>query len=1047
MYILFYRNFRLLILAIVLIIVWGLSSYQSLPRLEDPELTSRVAVVKTFFPGASAERVEALVTEKIEKELSAIEEIETYESTSRAGVSIITVELLERVNRERVDGVWSRVRDKLRDAQVKLPSGATDPELAESEVRAYALLAALTWEQDDPPNYAILYRRAKSLEDELRAIAGTEDVEIFGAPDEEIAVEVSSADLAALGITAQQLSQQIQQSDSKAAAGQLRANHDLLIEVKGELDSLERIRQIPIRCNACGTDAEGQFIHLSNIAQVKKGIVEPASNLALIGDRPAVVVGAYVESDYRLDRWAKVAHKTLDQFRQQLPSGMKLQVLLDQNTYVTARLNNLILNLLFGAVLLFAVTIFMMGFQSALVVQAALPLSVLIVFGCMGLIGIPLHQMSVTGLIVSLGILIDNAIIVVDEVQNRLKQGLPPATAVAESVRYLTAPLIAATLTTVISFLPIPLLPGSVGEFVGTIGLNVILAVSASLFVALTITPVLAARLHRYWTARRIRRSGLRSTPIWWQDGFSHPLLTHFYRRTLDWTYARPMWGIVLSLILPLAGFGLATTLELQFFPPADRDQMRVEVELPASASLQQTQSLVQQVQEKLLQHAEVVDVNWFIGESAPQIYYNQPVGREGESNFANAIVQLQEVAPNSLLQQLQALMDEAFPAARVLVRQFEQGPPFDAPIELRIYGSDLNRLQELGEQTRTLLAQTAKVTHTRARLNEVQPQLGLRVDEEAARSLGLSHASIAQQLDTTLEGIQGGSVLESTEDLPVRVRLSNSVRGDLDQIRSLDLLTPSREAPNSLNSTPLLGLGEVQLEPKPSAITRRNGQRVNTVQGFIAVGTLPATVLPEFQQRLTEQLKLPSGYSFEFGGEVEERSSAVGNLFGSVGVLIVAMIATLVLSLGSFKLASLIGAIAVCSVGLGALSIGLFGYPFGFNPIIGTVGLIGVAVNDSITVLTALKEDPAASRGDRKAVRQVVIHATRHVLTTTLTTMIGFVPLIAGGGGFWPPLAVPIAGGVAGATLLALYFIPSAYLLLVRWQSKTTSTGMINLS
>ncbi|MDJ0734265.1 MAG: efflux RND transporter permease subunit [Nostocaceae cyanobacterium] len=1029
---LLYKNFRLLILTIFLIIVWGVTSYLSLPRLEDPELVSRVGLVTTFYPGATAERVEALVTEKIENKIAEIEEIKTYESTSRNGTSIISIELLDRMKSTEVDGVWSRVRDRLREVKPELPPEATEPDLEKVQVRAYALIAALSWEQDDSLNLAILQRKAKLLQDELRTIGGTEKVEIFGAPDEEVRVTVNTADLAALGLTATDVSRQIQQSDSKSSAGQLRSNNnDLLIEVKGELDSLKRLRQIPIRCNTCGS-TDSQFKRLGDLARIEKGIVEPPNELAFASGHPAVTVAVFVESQQRIDIWAKQAHQKLEKFRQDLPSSMKLKVLLEQNQYVTARLNNLIFSLLLGAVLLFAVTLLMMGWELSLAMQIVLPLTVLIVVGCMNFLGVPLHQMSVTGLIVALGIMIDNAIIVTDEVHNRLKAGLKPVAAIQASVKYLIPPLTAASFTTILSFLPIVLLPGNTGEFVGTIGLNVILAVAASLVVALTITPVITVKILKYYHRRRQLKQS-RSIPKWWQEGFSSPKLTQIYSLSLKWTFAKPVMGILLCLSIPLSGFILgATQLELQFFPTADRNQLQVQLELPSSASLEQTQSIVQQIRERFIAHPEITDVHWYVGRSAPNFYYNLINNRQNQANYANALVQMKGIASDDLVKQLQSEVDVEFPQAQVLVRPLEQGPPVDAPIEMRIYGNDIQRLQELGEKARTLLVNVNHVTHTRASLNEVLPQLEFRVDEEQARLAGLDNTKIAQQLNTTLEGITGGSILESTEELPVRVRLSNADRGNLQRITTLDLQTATSNS-QSLNSTPLSALGEVKLAPKLAAITRYNGLRVNTVQGFITAGNLPATILTEFQKQLNSNLQLPPGYSFEFGGEDENRSDAVGNLFSSIALIAVSMFAILVLSLGSFRLASLIVVIAILSAGLGLFSVWLFGYPYGFNPIIGTVGLIGVAVNDSITVLSALNSNPAARTGNKKAVREIVIHSTRHVLTTTLTTMFGFLPLILAGGGFWPPLAVVIAGGVGGATMLSLYFIPSVYILITR--------------
>ena len=887
------------------------------------------------------------------------------------------------------------------------------------------MIAGLTWQQDDRPNYGILRRQAEIFKERLERISGTEEVEILGDPQEEIVVEINPQTLASYDLTARELSQQIAQTDTKISAGQLRSqDNNLLIEVAGELDSLARIRQIPINFGS-----SGQFVPLQNIATIHKGITEPANELALINGYPAVAIAVHVQSGQRLDSWAKVAHQKIGEFQSELPSNIGLPIIFDQSNYVEARLNSLLINLLLGGMLVFSATVLMMGWRSALIVGSALPLSVLMVFGWMNWLDIPLHQMSITGLIVALGILIDNAIVMVDEMQNQLRQGLKAKAAIIKSIKTLAIPLLSSTLTTVIAFLPIALLPGSTGEFVGTIAMTVIIAVSCSLFISLTIIPTLTTRLHRY------DRVSIANPARWLQTGVDYPVLTRLYRRTVKWSIAQPVWAILLALLLPAIGFIQAGSLEQQFFPAADRDQLQIEFELSSSASLAQTQTLTKQIRQEIIKDPEVTDVHWLLGTNIPPFYYNLTGGKEQQANYAQALVQLNKLASTSLTQKLQTELDRAFPSARIIVRQLEQGPPFAAPIEMRISGSNLETLQSLGEAVRQTLVQIPEVTHTRASLAEIQPQIQLQLDEEQARLAGLDRTSIAQQLDTTLEGVVGGSILEATEELPVRVRWRNSDRADLSQISTLNLLATSSSLNgnqnNSLTTVPLSSLGTVQIKPELAQITHYNGQRVNTVQGFLEAGVLPAEILTQFQAQLAQNnFDLPPGYAFEFGGEEEERSDAIGGLVSTVGVLLVIMVAILVLSLGSFKRAGMIGIVAIASGGLGIFSIWLFGYPFGFNPIIGTVGLIGVAVNDSIVVLSAIANHPIAKTGNPKAVQKVVLHSTRHVLTTTLTTAIGFVPLLLSGGEFWPPLAVAIAGGVIGATLLALYFIPSAYCL-----------------
>ena len=1022
---LLYDNRRLLVLSISLILVAGLSSYALLPRMEDPVLTQRAAIINTVYPGASAERVEALVTEKLEEELREIEEIKVLRSASSSGVSTITIELKDNVYA--VDEVWSRVRDKIDDAQPLLPAATSDPDFELLKVTAYASIVALVWDLPGEPNYAILRRQAESLEDRLRAISGTRDVDIYGDPQEEIVVEIEQDELASLGLTVSEVARQLQASDAKVSAGLLRSElGNFILEVDAELQTLERIRRLPI---AVDREDNGQFVALGDIARVAKDIVRPQSNLALVDGQPAIALGTLVKSEKRIDHWTENLNTTLASFAAELPAGVRLKTLFEQNQYVETRLTTLLRNLLLGASAVVGVVWFMMGWRSAIVVGAALPLASLMVLAGMHGLGLPMHQMSITGLIIALGLLIDNAIVMVDEVRERIAAGSARREAVGQSVRHLAVPLFGSTVTTALSFAPIALMPGPAGEFVGSIAVSVILAVSSSLLLAMTVTPALIALLDRRGHDDREPSGGKRH---WWTDGFSNAALTERYRSTLDWVFHRPMVGIGIGMVLPIAGFVAATTLTEQFFPPADRDQFQIELTLPAQASIGYTTEVAQAARAKLLAHSEVTDVAWFVGESAPPFYYNMLANRTGASQYAQALVQVTSAdGVWDLIREVQAELTAAFPAAQFLVRQLEQGPPFEAPIELRLYGPDLAVLRKLGEEIRGVFANTPEVVHSSASLSEALPKLAIQIDEEQARLAGLDHTAVARQLDAALEGAIGGSVLEATEELPVRVRVSNPRRGRLSEIAAIDLLPAA--SPNGRELVPLSALADLTLQPEVSVIPHFNTLRMNEVQAYITAGVLPSAVLADFQAGLAaSDFELPSGYRYEFGGEASKRDDAIGSLMSSVGVLLVLMVATLVLSFSSFRMAGLIGAVAVLSIGLSLGALALFGFPFGFMGIVGTMGLIGVAINDSIVVLAALREDPLAREGEPAAVRDVVVRSTRHVLSTTLTTIAGFLPLILGGGGFWPPLATSIAGGVSGATILALYFIPSGYVLVM---------------
>ncbi|MBN73401.1 MAG: acriflavine resistance protein B [Gimesia sp.] len=1017
---LFYRNRRLLILLMALIAVAGLSSFYILPRMEDPVLTKRSALVQTRFPGADATRVESLVSEKIEEELREIDEIKELRSISRSGMSTITIELRDDVYE--VDEVWSRIRDKIDDARVEFPSGAKEPDFEEMDVKAYALIVALVWDNPNPVNYAVLRRSAKQLEDRLRAVSGTEDIDTFGDPDEEILVEIQPDRVATLGLSVEQIARQVEASDAKLTAGLLRGQKsDLLIDVDSELDSLARIARTPVQFGS-----EGHSVQLGDIATIHKGVVQPLSSLVVADGKPAVTLGMFVRDSMRIDHWSQEAKNVIREFEQSLADDVQVQMLFDQNRYVEARLSGLIWNLLFGGLAVIVVIVFMMGWRNALVIGTALPLSAFMVLAGLRMLDIPIHQMSVTGLIIALGLLIDNAIVVVDEVRTKLHARMAPEDAVISTVRHLAVPLLGSTLTTALAFAPIALMPGPAGEFVGSIAISVILAICSSFFLAMTVIPAIAAL---FADPEEDPETG-----HWWQVGFSHAGLRNAYSKSLDFLFSKPLLGVGLGCILPVSGFIVAGSLPEQFFPPADRDQINIELELSAHASLAETRETIAAIREVVLEHPQVRGIEWFLGESAPQFYYNIIAKRENSSNFAQALVQLNSAhGGQELIHELQQELDRKVPHSRVLVRQLEQGPPFDAPIEVRLFGPDLHQLSQSGDELRTILSQTPDVLHHKAELADPLPKLTLKIDEEQARLAGLDHAEVSRQLNAALEGALGGSILEETEELPVRIRVPHDRRGSLDNIASLQLISSKKTPDGQAQYVPLTAIADVRMSSEIAAISHFNGERMNEVQAYIKAGVLPAKVLADFQKRLQQAgYELPPGYRLEWGGEASKRDDAVGNLMANVGVLMVLMVATLVLSFSSFRVAGLVGAVGILSIGLGLGMLWLFGFPFGFMAIVGSMGLAGVAINDAIVVLAELRANPRASKGDRVVVRDVVLRSTRHVVATSLTTVAGFIPLVLAGGGFWPPLAITIAGGVGGATLLALYFIPSAYILVM---------------
>ncbi|TWT91351.1 efflux RND transporter permease subunit [Neorhodopirellula pilleata] len=1012
----FFHDSRLLSLIILLILVAGLSSLAVLPRMEDPVLARRVALINTRMPGADAKRVETLVTEKIENRLRDIEEIKELRSVSRIGISSVSVELRDDVTQ--TDTVWSRVRSRLDDALADLPPDAIRPEFEELEVRAYAMIVGLKWTgwggQDDP-DIRVLRRLAIVLQDELQNLPGTDSIDRFGDPGEEIEVQVDPARSAAMGITPGDIAERLASYDAKATAGVMRDGiSQTLLKVGNQLDAIDQIESVPV------SSFEGRDVRLGEIAEITIGVPNPPATAANLNGDEAVVLGAMVRPAYRIDRWTQAAEALIAEFESTLPVGIEIDFVLKQSEYVQARLKSLLSNLFLGALAVAGVIWLLMGFRSALIVTLTLPLASLMVLFALRVVGIPIHQMSITGLIIALGLLIDNAIVTVDEVKGRLRNGATPANAMSGSVSHLAIPLLGSTLTTALAFAPIALMPGPAGEFVGAIAISVIFAIFSSLFLAMTVIPTIAAKvLAKPSREEKTTFSGIRLRRFAFAfEGLVRHCVLHPWR------------GVAISLVLPLIGFAVFPLLDEQFFPASGRDQFHITIEGAPTDSLDHTRRAAQIV-DRITRETGAERIDWFYGESAPQFYYNVIALRKGTPNFAQGLVKLPAgTDPQPVIHRLQDRLDREIRSSRVLVKQLEQGPPFSAPVEVRLFGPDLDVLQQLGDEVRLRLSRMPEVTSVRTDMTEVLPQISFDVDEASVVQAGVSPTQIAGQLAFSLEGRLGGNILQDNEELPIIVRVGGVDRGELAKIQSSDIQLTTAEG---IRLTPLSAIAQTVLTPEAAALPRLNRMRMNEVAAYLQAGVLPSIVQSRLEAELSDwQQNLPTGYTMSYGGEASKRDDAVGNLFSTVGVLAVLMLATLVLSFSSFRMAGIITLVAALSVGLGMAALTASGYPFGFMAIIGTMGLIGVAINDSIVVLAGIRANPSAVAGDTEAVVGEVMHTSRHVVATTLTTMAGFTPLILDGGGFWPPMAVSIAGGVAGATLLALILVPSLHTLLM---------------
>lgn len=1027
---LFFRHPRLAALMILVILAAGASALIGIGRQEDPTITNIFASVTTVYPGAGPARVEALVTEKIEEQLREVEEIDTIESVSAASISILQIELLDTLPEDVIEQTWSEIRDKLSDAAREFPQGAQEPDFDTEGAGAFAAISALVPAHDGVSD-AVLLRYAEALSDVLRNVPGTKQVEIFGEADEEILVRIDPALLTSLSLTVDQVSAAIRAADAKVQAGRLRSlDREFLIEVEGEIAALDRVRRIPV-----STDAAGLVTRVGDVAEVTKGIRQPAEELAFSDGRPAILVAAKIADGLQVDAWMARVRDRIAAFETEMPHSIEHRLVFDQSTYTIDRLSGVGFNIAVGMTLVVIVLLVTMGLRSALIVAMVLPVVTLASFATMSMIGLPLHQMSLTGMIVALGLLVDAGIVMTDEIGQALDEGLARVEAVGKAVRRLFAPLLASTVTTALSFMPMVLLPGPPGDFVGAIAIAVIVMLLWSFVVAVTLTAAMAG-----WVlpAARPGREPRRFRPL--------ALIAVPFRLSLTLAMRNPASAVAYALVLPVIGFLSMQTLTAQFFPGVDRDQFHIEVELANGTAIAETSVLAMEIDRYLSAQDGVEQIAWVIGKSAPAFYYNIVGNRDRAPAFAQALVTSGSPAETAaLVPRLQQDLSRRFPAARILVRDLVQGPPVDAPVELRLVGPSLEVLREQGDLLRRLASGVEDVTVVRTTLDGGAPKLRFDVDEDKARLVGLGLGDVARQLEAVLEGATGGSLIEGTEELAVRVRVGDDTRGDLARIASLPLVPAAGTGgAAAFDGVPVSAIAGISIEPSEGQINRRNGERTNTVQAFVQYGVLPEEALKKLQQRLDESgFQLPEGYRIETGGDSDARGDTLKNLIGSLGLIIPLSIAAIVLTFQSFRLSAVTLVVALLSVGLSILALAVFQYPFGINAIIGVIGSIGVSINAAIIILTAMQQDEGAAAGDRAAMVEVVMRSSRHIVSTTLTTFGGFLPLILGGGGFWPPFAMSIAGGVLLSTVISFYFAPPMFALVyARRQKRDAADG-----
>ena len=586
-YTLFYRRGHLLILSLLVLVTAGLSALGSLPRIEDPRIDTRNALIITQYPGASAERVEALVSDVLEDRLREIFEIKEVKSTSRAGISIILIETQDWINNSTNEQLFSEIRDAIGAAAESFPEGAMAPVFDEKRgATAFTLLLSVRADHFENTPITLTARLAQELTDRLRNVNGTELVRVYGAPQEEISVNIDPIKLAATGLTLQQVSNLISRADPKLPAGMLNSQQSNLRFTVGEgLNGVNMIASIPL------VNEQGRYLRVEDVATVERSFTTPRNEVAFLNGEESIFVAARMQPSLRSDVWTENALAVVEQFNKDFSGTLTATVAFEQNEYTATRLADLSMNLLMGCAVVMMVILLFMGFRAAWIVGLALPLCAAFALFSLSFYDEQIHQMSIFGMIIAIGLLIDNAIVITDEIRINLQDpNLTRVGAMAKSVSHLFVPLLASTLTTILGFMPIFLLDGNIGDFVGPIAISVVMALIGSLFISLTIIAALAARFlpkHDNSSQHEI------ASKAWWKVGLQAPELSLAFKKQLGRWVKQPILVLPVIAILCLSGFVLSGTLANVFFPSADRDQFEVYLWTKEGSSIDNTTSYV----------------------------------------------------------------------------------------------------------------------------------------------------------------------------------------------------------------------------------------------------------------------------------------------------------------------------------------------------------------------------------------------------------------------------------------------------------------------
>jgi multidrug efflux pump subunit AcrB len=998
------RRYQFMIVLFLMLAALGIASWGRIARSEDPVFPIPIFNIIAVYPGATPEDMEQLVVDKIEPKLRSLEHVKKLTAKAEDGLAVLLLEFDPSVDADRKEDEVLREINALRP---ELPGGLARLQVFRASSTNVSIMQVAIVSETAP--YAQLDSLAKLLEDRLARLSGIKKSERWAAPERQMQVNVDLERLARLGLAPGQLFQAVASDNANIPGGSVDAGaRRFNLTPKGRYRTVDEVQQTVIGGGPAGV------VRLRDVADVRWGYGD-ATHMGRWNGKRAVFVTAALQEGFNISEVHARMWPELDRFEQALPAGVTLARGFDQAANVNQRLSRLGKDFAL-AIALVLLTLLPLGTRASLIVMVSIPLSLAIGVTLLDLAGFSINQLSIVGFVIALGLLVDDSIVVVENITRFLREGRSRTEAAILATKQIGVAVLGSTATLVLAFVPLANLPGLAGRYIRSLPMAVIFAVGASLFVSLTIVPWLASRL----LPEREAREGNRFLRLL-ESGIKHS-----YAPVLHRALAHPARTLAVSGALVVASLALVPVVGFSLFPKAGTPQFLVDIETPEGTSLSQTDSAARFAERTLSARPEVRGVFTNVGKDNPFVYYNVAQRME-RSNRAQLFVLLKSYDPARtpvVIDTLRASLAR-YPGARIEVREFENGPPIDAPIALRVEGPDLDSLSAVAARVASVMVETPGTQYVRNPLELTRTDLAIQVDRQKAGLLGVATAELDRTVRLGAEGLEAGKFRANDgREYPIVLRLPREGRP------TPDILDRVQVASTTGAMIPLRQLAALGFRSSPTVIEHRDEQRAVTVTGWTRTGFNTDRVTRAVLAKV-QSTPMPPGYRLVPAGEIESRQESFGGIGSAVIVAVFAILAILVLEFHSFRTTLVVASVIPLGVVGGVVALFLTGNTLSFTAMIGFVALVGIEIKTSILLVDFTDELRRQGMSLDDAIQRAGEVRFVPIVLTTMTAIGGLLPLALQGSSLYSPLAWVIIGGLVSSTLIARLVTPVMYRLL----------------